>query len=230
MENPEEDISGVIRSLTQGTRREQEKALNDYFLPDACFVHPFCRVPSFGTRVVRLPFTNTQWTINSRSLIHLIYQWYKIMSPTIQLEVESTAFDKKANSLYATVRQTFTVWVIPFSLWQANVKLVCLLDPELLPVRENNQPLLPRTESAHEYSNNNSATSPRRRYFIRGQQDHYQLNDVLKFIAPFGVPALYYLWQLFATFLSVIGAALLWPVTSFYERDRTDKKSARESY
>ncbi|KAI1275347.1 hypothetical protein F5Y07DRAFT_182135 [Xylaria sp. FL0933] len=217
MENPEKEISGVIRLLTQGTRKEQEEALHRYFLPDAYFVHPFCRVPSFGSREVQVPFTNIRWTINSRLLVQLIYQWYKILSPKILIKIDSTSFDKRTNSLYATIRQTFTIWIVPFSLWQANVQLVCLLDLVDLPVDENKQPLLSNGQSERKngYAN---AVATKRRYFIRGQQDHYQTNDMLKFIAPFGASALCFLWQLFATFLSAVGVALLWPVTSIYER------------
>ncbi|GAW20157.1 hypothetical protein ANO14919_096540 [Xylariales sp. No.14919] len=229
MEDPERQISGVIRSLTQGTHEEQEKALNDYFLPDAYFVHPFCRVPSFGSREIRVPFTNTRRTINSRRLVQFIYQWYKIMSPSILLEVDSTSFDEKTNSLYATIRQTFTVWIVPFSLWKANVKLVCLLQVKLLPIDENKQPLLPPAEPEHHIGNNDPAPSPEKRYFIQGQQDHYQTNDMLNFIAPLGASALCYIWQLSATFLCIVGVTLLWPVTSVYER-RNRKKDAHKDY
>lgn len=90
MENPEEEISGVIRALTQGTRDEQEQALNNYFLPDAYFVHPFCRVPSFQSTQIRMPISGIERTINSRLLVLLIYRWYKIMSPKILLKVDST--------------------------------------------------------------------------------------------------------------------------------------------
>ncbi|KAI0509350.1 hypothetical protein F5B22DRAFT_617821 [Xylaria bambusicola] len=211
MENPEAEIAGVIRSLTQGTRKEQQKVLDDYFLPDAFFVHPFCRVPSFGSKQVRVPLTNFQLTINSRLLILLIYQWYRILSPRILLEVDSVAHDKKTNSLYATIRQTFTIWIVPFSIWQANVQLVCLLNLEHLQVDKNKQPLLSHGD------NKNVGKASGKRYFIRGQQDHYQVNEFLKFIAPLGASSLYYLWQLFATFLSACGVALLWPVTSVYE-------------
>ncbi|KAI8944920.1 hypothetical protein F4801DRAFT_570102 [Xylaria longipes] len=227
MENPEEEISGVIHSLTQGTREEQEKALNDYFLPDAYFVHPFCRVPSFQPRQIRVPFSNTEWTINSRLLVLLVYQWYKIMSPRILLEVDSTAFDRRTNSLYATIRQTFTIWIVPFSLWQAKVKLVCLLELAHLPVDKNKQPLVLKNGFTEKNRDNNTSSVSEKRYFIRGQQDHYQTNEMLKFVAPFGASVLVYIWQLFATFFCVVGTAFLWPVTSIYERNsvRTAKSN-----
>ncbi|KAI0404511.1 hypothetical protein F4802DRAFT_567316 [Xylaria palmicola] len=216
MENPEEEISGVIHSLTQGTREEQEKTLNDYFLPDAYFVHPFCRVPSFES--VHVPFNKTEWAVNSRFLVLLVYRWYKIMSPRISLEVDSTSFDKKTNSLYATIRQTFTVWLVPFSLWQANVKLVCLLELAHLPVGDDRQPLLLEDGFTEMNRSSNTAAAPKKRYFIRGQQDHYQINDMISFVAPLGGAALIYLWQLLATALCAVGAFLLSPVTTTYER------------
>ncbi|KAJ2976493.1 hypothetical protein NUW58_g8071 [Xylaria curta] len=218
MENPEEEISGVIHSLTQSTRKEQEKTLNEYFLPDAYFTHPFCRVPSFEPRRVRVPFSNIEWTIGSRVLILLVYQWYKIISPRILLKVDSTSFDRRTNSLYATVRQTFTIWIVPFSLWQANVRLVCLLELAHLPVDKDKQPLILEDGFTEKNRDNNTAVSWEKRYFICGQQDHYQTNDMLKFIAPFGASACLCLWQLFATLLCAIGVAFLWPVTSAYER------------
>lgn len=233
MENPEQEISGVIHSLTEGTREEQAKALDDYFLPNAYFVHPYCRVPPFQSTEVRIPLTDIKWTVNSRWLLSIIYQWYKILSPKILLEVDSTSFDSRTNSLYATIRQTFTIWLVPFDLWQANVRLVCLLKLAHLPVDENKQPLL-QNESEQIDHNENTAT-PSKRYFIRGQEDHYQINDALKFILPLGASPLYYVWQLLATFLCAIGVALLWPVTSIYERGLSDSakngnKNGRKSY
>ncbi|GAP82472.1 putative flavin-binding monooxygenase-like protein [Rosellinia necatrix] len=221
MENPEQDIKGVISSLTQGKKEEQENTLNRYFLPNAYFVHPFCRVPSFEPIQVQLPFYNFE-TINSRRLVQFVYQWYRILSPDVVLEIDSTAFDEKTNSLYATIRQTFTLWVVPFHLWEANVRLVCLLKLEHLPVDKDENPIFPQNRSGQNGYRQNTAPSTRRRYFIQGQEDHYQTNDMLKFVAPFGASALWYLWQLFATLVCVIGVALLWPVTWIYERKLID--------
>ncbi|KAI1133109.1 hypothetical protein F5Y10DRAFT_129554 [Nemania abortiva] len=235
MENPEEEISDVIRSLTMGSREEQKGALHNYFLQDAYFVHPFCRVPSFKSRQIRVPFTNIEFTINSRLLVLFVYQWYKIMSPKTSLEIDSTSFDSRTNSLYVTIRQTFTLWIVPFSLWQANVKLICLLNLVHLDGYENLREPLVENRREQQNGEKEASISPKSLYFIRGQQDHYQSNDMLKFIAPFGASTLYYFWQLFATFLCVIGATILWPVTSVYERYPSKaaqklKEDAREAY
>ncbi|KAI0966862.1 hypothetical protein F4678DRAFT_260577 [Xylaria arbuscula] len=242
MENPEKEISGVIRLLTQGTKTQQGYAINDYFTKDAYFNHPFCRVPSFEPREVKVPFVNSHFTITSRFLVQLIYQWYKIMSPKIELQVDSTSFDKASNSLYATIRQTFTIWIVPFSLWQANVKLVSLLELVYLPVDDHLHPLPSSYQSTDKNGHMNGHAEghnrpdlPEKLYFIRGQQDFYQLDDALKFIAPLGAAPLYFVWQLFATFLSALGVALLWPVTPIYERFVTiprpnDGKVGRRGY
>ncbi|KAI1815476.1 hypothetical protein GGS20DRAFT_543254 [Poronia punctata] len=235
MENPEEQIPQIIHSLTQGTREEQVAALNDYFLPDAYFIHPFCRVPSFEPRVISLPFgLGPSWTLTSRWLVQLIYQWYKILSPVILLEVDSTAFDRKTNSLYATIHQTFTLWFIPFSLWQANVKLVCLLQLAHIPVDNNNKPLLHSASSSSSSSSSSSqqqqqqnSSTKRYRYFIRGQEDHYQVNEFLKFIAPFGASVVWYMWQVFALFLCALGIPFLGPLKAVYSRVFLDNSPQR---
>lgn len=72
MDIPVEEIEGVIRQLCQGSPKEQENAINTYFTPDAEFIHPFIRTWSFQ---------------GSRWLILKIYQWYKIMSPNIEMTV-----------------------------------------------------------------------------------------------------------------------------------------------
>ena len=85
MDHPVHQVPGVIAALCQGTRDEQEKALNDYFLPNAYFIHPFCRVPSINTFTV--PFLGIP--LNSRWLLSMIYQWYRILSPKIDFHVDS---------------------------------------------------------------------------------------------------------------------------------------------
>ena len=72
MEDPIQEIPGVVHRLTQGSPKQQEETINEYFTTDASFTHPFCRTGSFE---------------GSRRLIHSIFRWYKIMSPTIELNV-----------------------------------------------------------------------------------------------------------------------------------------------
>ena len=74
MDDPVQDVGPMIHKLTQGSPKEQKDTINAYFTPNASFTHPFCRTGSFE---------------GSRYLIHAIYQWYKILSPRIELDVKS---------------------------------------------------------------------------------------------------------------------------------------------
>lgn len=76
---PVQEVADVIRSLTQTPPSTQKAAIEKFFTKDASFTHPFCRTGSFYY----------SGTINSRNLIQGIYRWYKIMSPQIELEVDS---------------------------------------------------------------------------------------------------------------------------------------------
>jgi hypothetical protein len=79
----EKQIVHVIHLLAEGSPAEQQHALNTYFLSDASFTHPLCRVPSFAG--VALPVVGE---VDSRWVIWMIYRWYKILSPRIELTVE----------------------------------------------------------------------------------------------------------------------------------------------
>jgi len=71
---PETEIPQVIHLLTQSPPSTQRATLEKYFTPNASFTHPFCRTGSFE---------------GSRWLIWCIYRWYKIMSPRIEMSVDS---------------------------------------------------------------------------------------------------------------------------------------------
>ncbi|EAA33067.1 hypothetical protein GE21DRAFT_5770 [Neurospora crassa] len=141
MEHPVKDIRRVIGTLCQGSPQEQEDTLSRYFTPSASFVHPFCRVPHFDN--IYIP---RYGLLNSREIIQYIYKWYKILSPKIDIEVESAVFDQKSSLLYVNVAQTFTIWFLPFH--KAPVRLVTVL--HLVPEDEFN-------------NNHNKSRNPRRR-------------------------------------------------------------------
>ena len=71
---PEAEIPQIIHLLTQSPPSTQRKTLETYFTPSASFTHPFCRTGSFE---------------GSRWLIWCIYRWYKILSPRIEISVDS---------------------------------------------------------------------------------------------------------------------------------------------
>ncbi|KAF2267400.1 hypothetical protein CC78DRAFT_490255 [Lojkania enalia] len=173
MENPVKEISGVIHLLTQSPPTQQTETILTYFTPNASFTHPFCRTG--------------KWE-NSRFLIQVIYRWYKIMSPRIDITVNSVAFDKTNLLLYVTVSQIFRIWVIPF--YYAPVKLVTVLELE------------------HNKSNG--------KYYIDSQNDLYQVDEFVKFVAPGGW-VLVRLWQFWATIFCFLGAVTLLPVSAVEE-------------
>lgn len=56
------------------------------------------------------------------------------------------------------------------------------------------------------------------KYYILSQNDLYQTDQWIRFLLPWGIgSSAVFLWQVFATFLCVIGAMLLWPLTWFRE-------------
>ncbi|CAD6589431.1 MAG: hypothetical protein ASARMPREDX12_003767 [Alectoria sarmentosa] len=196
----EAEIPQVIHLLTQSPPSTQRKTLETYFTPSASFTHPFCRTGSFE---------------GSRWLIWCIYRWYKIMSPKIEISVDSynrvvdgaigkrgpigkrwltnclesaTAYDPKNLILYVSIHQLFRIWLVPF--FSAHVSLVTVL--HLVPQKH---------------------TSPTT-YLIQSQNDLYQVNEFVKFTSQFGIlSVVVYAWQLLATLLCVIGAGIFWPVS-----------------
>ncbi|KAH9864579.1 hypothetical protein J1614_010514 [Plenodomus biglobosus] len=74
MDDPVAEIPHVIHLLTQSPPSIQRATINKYFTPNASFTHPFVRTGSWS---------------HSRVLIHCVYRWYKIMSPRIEISVQS---------------------------------------------------------------------------------------------------------------------------------------------
>lgn len=122
MEHPVKEIPNVIKSLTEGSPLEQQKALETYFSPSASFLHPMCRVPSFSR--YSLPILGD---FNSRWVIWMIYRWYKILSPKIVLDVHSAVLDQKTLTLYVAISQVFKFFFVPQWFHKPEVSLVTVL-------------------------------------------------------------------------------------------------------
>lgn len=71
MDDPIQEIPQIILNLTTGSPSIQQSTLLTYFTPTANFKHPFCAVH------------------NNRQAILRIFQWYKIMSPRIKIDIQS---------------------------------------------------------------------------------------------------------------------------------------------
>ncbi|KAH7353762.1 hypothetical protein B0T11DRAFT_120473 [Plectosphaerella cucumerina] len=212
MDHPVKEIRTVIKSLVQGSPAEQERAVNAYFLPEASFTHPFCHVPAVAP--VTVPLTGGH-TLSSRWFILMIYRWYRILSPRIDIEIDSVVHDQKANILYVTMTQIFTFFFLPF--YHADPHFTIVLHLEQRPLGPDGGPLPNPEAGAVADAPAGTATvngdAPRMRYFIASQNDHYQVTEWLKFVAPWFGPLLHRGWQLFATLLSVAGALLLAPLS-----------------
>jgi len=139
------------------------------------------------------PFCRTGHWAGSRNLIHAIYRWYKVMSPRIRVRVVSVAFDETNLRLYATVEQVFAIFFIPFH--RAPVTLTTILTLVRDPGPD------------------------RPRYRICAQNDLYQVDQFVRFFAPWGIgTTLVLVWHLWATTLCVLGAWLFTPWIWFEQR------------
>ncbi|KAI3532797.1 hypothetical protein CABS03_09167 [Colletotrichum abscissum] len=196
------EIKTVIRDLVQGSPEKQQNALYSNFTEDASFTHPFCHVPSFGN--IQIPFL---FTINSRWLVLMIYRWYRILSPNIEMEIESSVQDQKTNLLYVKMRQDFRLWFVPF--YSAPVDFVVVLRLETRTIDANGNPL-PRGYG------DDASVGTRQRQFIVSQEDHYQVGEWLKFIAPFFGYWAWHAWTLLATAMCVVGAFFGYPLTLLF--------------
>ena len=174
---PVRDIPLIIRSLCQTPPSIQEATLNHYFTPNASFTHPFCRTGSFE---------------GSRWVIGCIYRWYKIMSPRIELNIDSIAYDEPNLLLYVSMHQVFRIWIIPGHA--THVKLVTVLQL----VRKPDAPS---------------------RYLIASQNDLYQTDQFAKFPSVLGIAWLaVMIFQSMATAGCVVLATLFIPVSFVEEK------------
>ncbi|KJZ76491.1 hypothetical protein HIM_04220 [Hirsutella minnesotensis 3608] len=209
MEHPVREIGGVITTLCTGNPSEQTEALETYFLSNATFTHPFCRVPSFFKGTV--PFAPN---LDSRRVILFIYQWYRFLSPHVDITIDSAVFDQRTGQLFVSIRQIMTIWFLPF--YKAPVSLVTVLQ------------LRQRVTSPDASRESAALAGPgqeRTRYFIASQEDLYQFNDCVQFVLPRIGPFFWNIWQLFATFLCIVGAILSMPLFLFLNRNMSAKKA-----
>jgi hypothetical protein len=195
MEDPVRDIPTVIKLLTQSPPTIQAYTIEKFFTPNASFSHPFCRTWSFN---------------GSRWLVQMIYRFYKIMSPRIELDVKSIAFDEEHLKLYVTISQIFSVFLVPF--YSAPVTLTTVLT-----LTTNPNEYRGHYDFSDPSKGKDSTTADKNtntKYWISAQEDLYQTTEFVKFFLPFGIGAfLVFFWHLFATVGCVLGALFLWPIS-----------------
>jgi hypothetical protein len=169
------EIADVIKDLCTGSLETQQNTLRHYFLHDAGFSHPFCLV-------LRGP--------NSRFYIASIYKWYKILSPHIDIEVHSTAFDEKNGKLFAIGSQKFSMFMVP---WSSVITLTIVLTLEKQSVVAED------------------GTPGKELYYIAKQEDHYQMDQTIKILVPF-LAVLWDVWRRFSTFVCLLGVIICLPI------------------
>nr|GAT52610.1 predicted protein [Mycena chlorophos] len=100
MENPAAEISAVVSLLCAAAAPEiQRSAFNRYMTPDAGFHHPICSVAQGP---------------GSREKVLGIYQWYRILSPHIDITVNNVVYDETNHILLLDVVQLFHIRLSPF--------------------------------------------------------------------------------------------------------------------
>ncbi|KAF7588508.1 hypothetical protein BBP40_005644 [Aspergillus hancockii] len=198
MENPVLEISSVIHHLTQSPPAEQLQTIEKFFTPNASFVHPFCRIHHF---------TGSRWVIKK------IYQWYKVMSPRIEMNIHSIAYDEHKLKLYVNMSQIFTIWIIPFHV--APVTLTTVLDLTTDPTGE--------TPNRGRYTDTDAvdgkvANGHHKLYYISRQEDLYQTSEFVKFILPHVGQWIVLALHSFATVFCVLGVFVWWPFVWMEEK------------
>ncbi|KAK0500868.1 hypothetical protein EDD18DRAFT_1146286 [Armillaria luteobubalina] len=100
MQRPAHEISAVVSLITTAVTPEiQQAGIQRYFTPDAGFRHPLCAVSSGP---------------GSRERVLGIYQWYRVVSPKLELDVKSVVYDKEQGILILEVVQSFHFRLSPF--------------------------------------------------------------------------------------------------------------------
>jgi hypothetical protein len=230
MEDPKNDIPDIIHLLTQSPPSLQRRTIDRYFTRDASFTHPFCRTG--------------RWS-NSRLLVAAVYRWYKIMSPRIDLRVNSVAYDETNLILYVNISQVFRIWIVPFYSAPVNLTTVIHLQRGSSSSSNSSSSSSSGTDEGGSKSSwidiNKSArgvgdrskrdrVSARRRdqlYYIRSQDDLYQVDEWIRFLL-FGGFLFVRAWQALATLSCVIGVVLLAPVSIVEEKFKIQKPPLKD--
>lgn len=125
------------------------------------------------------------------------------------------AFDQTSRLLYVSIRQTFSVWFIPW--YSAPVRLVTVLQ------LAQRTPFTPRDVKAKvTVKATNGGVADRhlqQKYYIASQEDLYQSTECIRFVAPGIGPFVWGLWQLCSTAICVLGSLVFYWVYIFLNHE-----------
>lgn len=174
MEDPASEISGIIHNLCEAPSVVQRKTIETYFLPDASFVHPFCYLPSSPT---------------SRKRLLGIYQFYKILSPQVRIDIHEVTYhpspgsDPNRASMYVDMSQWFRIgalaWIYPWVYVSLVVKLEFVRRVDL-ETSDRGLTSFASGSAARE----GGGLIEGGKWYIRSQEDLYQTNEWAKFVFP----------------------------------------------
>ena len=135
-------------------------------------------------------------------------------------------FDQRSGLLYVSLRQTFAVWFIP--LYKAPVRLVSVLQltqktVSSSPVSTPPNELVMNTKK-RKSPNSLRVSQNKTKYFIASQEDLYPVTDCLQFLLPGLGPFLWFCWQVYSTWLCVMGSLIFLPLYLFLNKRPKQQK------
>lgn len=110
-----------------------------------------------------------------------------------------TAYDENHLTLYITLSQIFSIWVVPFHV--APVRLTTVIN-------------LTTNSGVQKPSMNGDHTL----YYIAKQEDLYQVSEFIKFVVPHVGHLIVLAWQSFATLVCIIAVGIFYPILWLEER------------
>ena len=205
MDDPPSEISDVIHKLCESPPDLQRETIETYFLPDAHFTHPFCYLPP---------------SPSSRKLLLGIYQYYKILSPKVIVNIHEITYHPNPHSdpdralMYVHLCQWFRIGLLSWIYPWIEVSLVTKLKLERR--GDFGSPELEETSVASDGKTREMRKVTKGgKWYIKSQEDLYQVNEWTKFSFPyFGNKIIVWLMTL-AVWGCTIQAALLVPLLSF---------------
>jgi len=115
MEDPASEIRQVILTVTSAINPDiQKAAIEKYFAPNAELHHPLCVVLAGA---------------HSRDDILGVYQWYRVLSPNLTLEIRGVTHNPSSNELFVEVVQNFHIRWSPLPSAPARLIVHLILQP-----------------------------------------------------------------------------------------------------
>lgn len=143
-----------------------------------------------------------------------------VLSKLVAKLTNALAFDEKNSLLYATARQSFTIWFFP--IYSVTVKLVTVLKLE-----KQHSRLVHHGKTSPELQDGDGDSvdgASMLKYYIASQEDLYQMNYCLEFLGPHLAARLWTLVQLFTTFVCMILSVLTLPLHFYMNPDNKRQK------